>query len=349
MARVPSVRPRLPPPGSSQLLSLGGERRLVLGGEIGRGSRATVRVARLEEVIGASAAGEEVLARTVAVKMIDPSLCRDSETMHELRRAVRRSARARHPNVVCISDYFVAALGDSDIDAEDVPCIVEELVEGMSLASLMARYEAARRRMPLDLALFIGCEIAEGLAGARSAVSLEGVVLNMAHHNLSPRQVLLSWNGEVKVGDFGWRPGAGMVSGVRRRDHDMSTHLVHLAPEVARGARGDGRSDVFSLGVVLHEMLAGPRFRSALSSREALALVRDGAVHHPVPGPLLPESIAAIVDRALSVDPRERQPHAGIVAYDLRREALALGVADERMFLRSALFDMSEGARDTGR
>ena len=197
--------------------------------------------------------------------------------------------------------------------------------------------------MPLDLALFIGCEVAEGLAAARHARSIEGVILNMAHHNLSPRQVLLSWNGDVKVGDFGWRP-EGVVSGVRRSDRDMRLQMVHLAPEVARGSRGDGRSDVFSLGVMLHEMFYGPRFPRGMSAaRGAPARARRRAARGPSLSPLLPPGIAAIIDRALSVDPHERQAHAGVLAYDLRREALALGVTDGRMFLRSTLFEMSEG------
>ncbi len=331
----------VPAAALAPVLSLRGERRLVIGGEIGRGSRGAAHVARVEQAIGISSTGEEVMARTVALKTIDPVLCRDPDALHELRRSVRRMALVRHVNVIDILDFFVATLGDAGA-SEPVPCIVEELVEGMSLARFVARFELAGRRMPLDLALFIGCEIAEGLAGARGATSVEGVILNMAHHNLSTRQVLLSWNGEVKVGDFGVRPAGGVISGVRRSDRN-DRELLHLAPEVARGGRGDGRSDVFSLGVILHEMLYGPRFRRPMSARDTLEHVRDGVVERPVTAPLLPESIGAIVDRALSLDPRERQSHPGIIAYDLRREALALGVADGRMFLRSAMFEMSEG------
>ena len=106
--------------------------------------------------------------------------------------------------------------------------------------------------------------------------------------------------------------------------------------------------DVFSLGVILHEMLYGPRFRGAVCSATRCSTSRARAsVHRPVTVAALPPSASAtIVDRALSVDPRERQAHAGVLAYDLRREALALGVADGRMFLRSALFEMSEGAHE---
>jgi serine/threonine-protein kinase len=332
----------VPAPELSPVLALQGERRLVLGAEIGRGSQGVVRLARLEQVLSRSRQGEELMARTVAVKLVDPAFCRDPETMQEIRRSVRRSALVNHANVVQITDYFVTATQQGFV-SDPIPCILQEFVDGMSLAELMARAESVRRRIPLDLALFIGCEIAEGLAAARHARSIEGVILNMAHHNLSPRQVLLSWNGDVKVGDFGWRPNGDIVSGVRRSDRDMRSQIVHMAPEVARGARGEGRSDVFSLGVILHEMLFGPRFPRGLSAHEMLDLARDGEVTRPVTAPLLPPGIAAIVDRALSVDPRERQAHAGVLAYDLRREALALGVADGRMFLRTALFEMSEG------
>jgi serine/threonine-protein kinase len=334
----------VPAPELSNVLALQGERRLVLGSEIGRGSQGVVRIARLEQILARSRQGEEVMGRTVAAKLIDPALCRDPETMQEIRRAVRRGALVSHANVVQITDYFVTST-TKGLASDPIPCILQEFVDGMSLAELIARCESVRRRIPLDLALFIGCEIAEGLAAARHARSIEGVILNMAHHALSPRQVLLSWNGDVKVGDFGWRP-EGVVSGVRRSDRDMRAHMVHLAPEVARGSRGDGRSDVFSLGVMLHEMFYGPRFPRGLSAAQALQLAREGEVTRPVTAPLLPPAIAAIIDRALSVDPRERQQHAGVLAYDLRRESLALGVTDGRMFLRSTLFEMSEGVHD---
>lgn len=314
----------------------------MLGSEIGRGSQGVVRIARLEQILARSRQGEEVMARTVAVKLIDPALCREPEILQELRRSVRRTALVSHANVVQVTDWFVTATTQG-LASDPIPCILQEFVDGMSLAELVSRCEGARRRLPLDLALFIGCEIAEGLAAARHARSIEGVILNMAHHNLSPRQVLLSWNGDVKVGDFGWRPDAGVVSGVRRSDRDMRAQMVHLAPEVARGSRGDGRSDVFSLGVMLHEMFYGSRFPRGMSAAQCLELAREGEVTRPVTSPLLPPGVAAIVDRALAVDPRERQAHAGVLAYDLRREALALGCTDGRMFLRSTLFEMSEG------
>ena len=293
-----------------------GERRLVMGACLGRGCQGAVHIARLEQRVGG-----EVMARPVAVRVVSGGVDFD-----EIGRAVRRAATVIHPNVVQVTDCFVVG---------NIPYIVQELIEGMSLAAFLARWQDSRRRLPLEQALFIACEVAEGLAGARAA---------MTHHDLSARQVLLSWHGEVKVGDFGRRETGDLVSsGIRRTESDLRTRVVHLSPEVARGARGDARSDVFSLGVLMHEMLFGPRFPPELDTRDVLELVRDGVVRPPVIAPMLPAGIHDIVARALEPDPRERQAHAGVIAYDLRREALALGVGDGRVFLRTALFEMSEG------
>jgi eukaryotic-like serine/threonine-protein kinase len=303
---------------------LRGDRQLVLGGQIGRGSQGVVHVARMEQVLGSG-----IFARPVAVKIVEAASC-DADLFCK---SIRRIALVSHPNVVQVLECFMVG---------DAPHVVLELIEGMSLSSFISRWELSRRRMPLDLALFLACEVAEGLAGARNTHNMQGGLVNMTHHDLSARQVLLSWNGEVKVGDFGRRAAGEVVSGVRRTGRDMRSRVSHLAPEVARGAHGDARSDVFSLGVLLHEMLYGPRFAPGTSTEDILALVRDGVVERPVLAPLLPGAIHDVVERALELDPRTRQAHAGIIAYDLRREALALGVGDGRMFLRNALFEMSE-------
>jgi len=322
------------PLAADQVLALRGERRLVIGAQIGRGSLGVVFAARIEQTIHARPGRTDTMATPAAVKVIVPVFGRDPEAMAAVRKAVRCGALVRHPNVVEVNDFFVM---------NDVPCIVSELVWGMSLQSLLARYAAAKRRVPLDLALFVACEIAEGLCAARSARNLDGAMLNMAHHDLSPRQVLLGFSGEVKVKGFGMRVGGGVSSGVRRADTDVRRQISFMAPEVACGGRGDGRSDVFSLGVLMHEMLRGPRFRHDTSARDMLDFARHGVVHRSVTEPLLPSGVGAVLDRALEVDPRARYPHAGVLAYDLRREAFALGVGDGRAFLRTVLFEMSEG------
>ncbi len=263
----------------------------------------------------------------VAVKVFDVVATDEQEAIFEiLANTVRNAACIRHPNVAQTLD--LGCIGPLQ------PFVVSELVEGCTLASLLAAYQRIGRRMPLDVALFIGVEIAEALAGARCACTSAGIRLGLTHGELSPSEVLLSWGGEVKVTDFGIASAARASSSVRSFSA-LAKRVRSLAPEVARGQVGDARSDVFSLGVALRTMMLGPRFPSSISDAEAFELARLGAVVDGVFEPQLPDDLTAIFQRALDRDPGNRYPHAGALAVELRRIAYGMGVGDGRAFLRA--------------
>jgi eukaryotic-like serine/threonine-protein kinase len=311
--------PLIPPPVREITLSKASTLRL--GTQLGRGSMATVYRALETRGLGIETA--------VAVKVFDIVASDEHESIFEiLARTVRDSACIRHPNVVQTLDLgFITPLQ---------PFVVSELVEGRPLAALLDAYQRAGRRMPLDLALFIGVEIADALAGARCACSSIGIRLGLTHGELSPSDVLLSWNGEVKVTDFGIAASARAASSIRSFSA-LARRARALAPEVARGRGGDARSDVFSLGITLRAMMLGPRFPASISDTEALELARDGVVVDGVFEPQLPDELTAILQRALDLDPANRYPHAGALADELRGVAYAMGVGDGRAFLRNAL------------
>ena len=299
-----------------------GDRRVVLGTCLGRGTLATVYRATLESQLG--------VRRLVACKVFGALSSDDYDVVVErLGDIVRSTACIRHPNVAEVLELSAGTKLRQ-------PFVLTELVEGASLRRVLDTLATRGRRVPLDLALFIGCEIAEGLNGARVAKDPEGRPLGIAHLDLSAREVLLSWQGGVKLTDFRMssaKPAGSAVrslSGVARRADTM-------APEVARGDGGDARSDVFSLGVLLHELLIGPRFAKGITEAEALRHARDGFMPPLTFEPHLPADVKKIVDRALEPSPDRRYAHTGALAYELRRVAFQLGVGDSRFFLRSLL------------
>ncbi|MBX3221249.1 MAG: serine/threonine protein kinase [Labilithrix sp.] len=271
---------------------------------------------------------EHGVRRSVAVKLFSAVSSDEADlVLRTLARTTRRVACIDHPNVAGVYECG---------ERRGQPFVVSELVAGVSLAKLQEAHASRQRRIPLDLALFIAAEVAEGLAGARVARDHEGVQLGVVHHALSSRDVLLSWRGEVKVSDFETSMSRVATSSIRSL-RGVANRAATMAPEVARGQEADARSDVFSFGVLLRELLVGPRFPSVLTNSEAIRLAREGYVQPMTFQPHLPQGVDAVLSRALEVDPEARYPNACALAFDLRRVVLGMGVGDGRYFLRKAL------------
>ncbi len=305
-------------------IALPGRRKVTLVAELGRGSAAVAYRGILET--------DSFVRRPVVVKLYDLGTSDEPESaLITLGRAAQRAGYVVHPNAV--QTYELAM-----IDRRHA-IVITELVEGMTLATFMARRTRIGRRIPLDLALFVTTEIAEALSGARLATTPEGVHAGIAHLDVTTQQVLLSTFGEVKLSDFGLGQVARWGSGVRSRA-EVASRAASTAPEMARGRPGDTRSDVFSLGIVLREMLIGPRFAADITETQALEHARDGYVPPTFTELQIHPEVRAILQRALEVDPARRYPHATAMAYELRRVGLSMGVGDGRMFLRSLIAEL---------
>jgi hypothetical protein len=257
----------------------------------------------LEELVGTGGmssvfrAHDRQLERLVAVKILHEHYAADPEYLERFRREARAVAKLSHPNIVTVIDR-----GDDG----GRQYIVFEHVEGENLKELVLR----SGRLPVRRALELALAIAEGLAFAHD----HGLV----HRDVKPQNVLLNREGEVKVTDFGIARSLHMDHGVTQTGTVLGTG-EYLAPEQASGKPVSGATDVYSLGVVLWELLAG----DVPFVGENFVAVALRHVNEPAPSlrerrPDVPPRLEAAVDRALAKDPAHRFPSMTAFAKELR-------------------------------
>ena len=248
-----------------------------------------------------------VLGRRVAIKILSPQFASDQRFVARFRREAKSAAGLNHANVVSVFD--TGAEGN-------VHYIVMEYVEGRTLEDIL------REEGPLTVARSL--RIAEGVCRGLAAAHAQGLV----HRDVKPGNVILDARELVKVADFG----------IARPLDDAATltatgvigTAAYLSPEQAQGLSVDARSDLYSLGCLLYEMLAGrPPFDG--ESAVSVALKHVHAEPRPLTeaNPAIPPALDALVMRALTKSPEDRHESAAALAGDLRRVAGTLGVEQE--------------------
>ncbi len=277
--------------------------RYELGRRIGRGGMAEVFVAR-----------DRLLDRPVAVKILFAEYAKDPLFVERFRREAMSAASLNHPNIVGVYDWG---------QVDTTYYIAMEYVQGRTLADILQKHER--------LSVLQACDIALDIAAALSSAHTAGV----AHRDIKPANVIVSATGHVKVADFGIARaiGAAVEQGLTQTGAVMGT-ATYFSPEQAQGAQPDPRSDLYSLGVIMYEMLAGePPFTGENAIAIAYKQVHDAPVPLRTKNPEVSPAFSAIVMKCLAKDRERRYPTALTLADDLRRfvdgkEVLAL--LDER-------------------
>ena len=234
------------------------------------------------------AAGVE---KWLVVKRIRAERATDVQFLDLFVREAKLSMSLAHQNIVPVFDF-------GRID--DQVFLAMERVEGRDLGSTLAHAKTAVS--PL-VAAFIAAECCQALDYAHRRKSPEGTPLGIVHRDVTPRNVLLSWSGEVKLTDFGIAALAGDAT------NTLLGTPAYMAPEQARKEPLDARTDVYAVGLVLREMLAGERARPGTDREALVAAARTGELR-PWPAHTLSPELVAIVDRATSPDPAHRHADA---------------------------------------
>jgi serine/threonine-protein kinase len=276
---------------------LGG--RYLLGEPVGRGGMAQVLRGT-----------DTRLGRDVAVKILRPDLARDPIAQDRFQREAHAAAALNAPSIVSVYDS-----GEDDIDGQPVPWIVMELVDGRTLRDLLR----AEGPLPPERAIVLVSEVCAALAVAHAA----GIV----HRDIKPGNVMLTPAGAVKVMDFGIARAATSDTATLDETVSILGTAAYLSPEQARGEAVDARSDLYSTGCLLYELLVGEApFVGDTPVAVAYQHVREEPVppSHRVPG--LPPDLDAVVLTAMAKDPALRYQHSLDLRADLLRIADGLPV-----------------------
>ena len=250
----------------------------------------------MAELYLAKQTGLKGFEKVIAIKRILPHLTQDTEFVNMFINEAKLAALLSHQNIVQIFD-----LGNVD----GMYFIAMEYVIGKDLRTVLRKRRENKTRIPIELALVINSRICSGLDYAHRKKDLSGNDLNIVHRDVSPQNILISYEGEVKIVDFGIAKAASGDS--ETRAGVLKGKLAYMSPEQAWGKPIDRRTDVYATGIVLYEMLTGERPFKASSDFELLEKVREAGPDPPskLNAEIYPE-LEAIVNKALAKDPVQR-------------------------------------------
>jgi len=294
---------------------------LTVIGEIASGGMGSVELARMVD-----ASGE----RLVAVKRMHPEHARDLEFVRMFRDEIWLMGALRHPNLVGLLGWG---------EDEGGPYLVMEYVDGVALGRIVGIGRRALDPIPERLVAYVAARSAEGLHAAHQLRDAAGKPLEIVHRDVTPSNVLVAFDGRVQVTDFGIAKAVGKSS--HTRTGIIKGKIAYMSPEYALRRPVDGRADLYSLGVVMYELLSNELPFEARTDFELLKKVAYGDPPRVLAvAPDVDPELATIVDRLLSKDPAQRYEAGAALAREL--EAWLERKGNDPTGLQAELADYAE-------
>jgi tetratricopeptide (TPR) repeat protein len=265
---------------------------------IAYGGMAELHLARL--------AGDQGFEKLVAVKRILPHYTAQSEVVEGFIEEAKLAAHLQHENIVQIYDFGRAGR-DYFIAMEYLP--------GKDLRSVLAKLGTLDLRLPLAQSLYIAARVCAGLDYAHDLTDYGGRRLGIVHRDISPQNVFITYGGQVKILDFGIAKAAGRRTATQAGV--LKGKVAYMSPEQVTGQDVDRRSDVFAVGLLLYELVAG---RRAFEGEQMAVMRRLAAADFPVlaeVAPEVPTPVERLIQRALARDPDRRYATCGELLEDL--------------------------------
>jgi len=255
-----------------------------------------VAVGGMAELFKAQLQGQLGFEKLVAIKKILPHLATDKSFLEMFIDEARITAQLDHRNIVGVYELGTDA---------DTPYIAMQYVDGLDVLALLRECARAQIRLPPDLAALIVRDVLDALDYAHNAIDVHGKPLRIVHRDISPGNVLLSWRGDVKLTDFG-------IARAAERSHKTEAGTLkgkygYMSPEQVSGADVDQRSDLFSVGILLAEMVMARRLFTSTNDLDILLMVRDARLDrlHKYASEF-PVELRVLTVRALQRRPEDR-------------------------------------------
>lgn len=262
----------------------------------------------MAEIYKAKTYGVDGFEKLLAIKRILPHAAADRDFITMLIDEAKLSVLLSHANIVQV--YDLGKVGDDYF-------IAMEFINGVNLRDIMYTCRETNRRIPPDIAVYLVSELCKGLDYAHRKTGPDNKPLNIVHRDISPQNILISYEGEVKIVDFGIAKAAMNIS------HTMAGILkgkiAYMSPEQAMGKAVDRRTDIFSAGILLYEMLTGTKLFTGESQFEVLKKIRTSDVKAEDLPDTVPETVKPIVAKALAANTEERYQNAGDLQIDLTK------------------------------